>query len=58
LQADGPKSDSTLNSSRLTSSISQFKEIRRLNKAAPTIERFASRSRPENDRVGPTSTTP
>src|SRR5260370_32517803 len=52
LRADGSKSGSTLNSARLNSATSQFKDIRRLNKAAPTIERFASRSRPENDRVG------
>src|SRR4029079_4160817 len=57
-RADGSKSDSTSNSSRLTSSISQFKEVRRLNKAAPTVERFASRSRPENDHIGPPSAAP
>jgi hypothetical protein len=58
LRADGSKSGSILNSARLNSATSQFKDIRRLNKAAPTIERFGSRSRPENDRVGPPSATP
>jgi hypothetical protein len=53
LRADGSKSCSPLNSARLNSATSQFKNIRRLHKAAPTIERFASRSRPENHRVGP-----
>src|SRR6266498_672780 len=58
LQADDSKSGSILDSARLNSAISQFKDIRRLYKAAPTIERFASRSRPENDRVGSPSATP
>src|SRR4029077_20998702 len=58
LRADGSKSDSSLDSARLNGITSQFKDIRRLNKAAATIERFASRSRPENDRVGPPSATP
>src|SRR5215475_5108562 len=58
LRADGSKSDSTLNSARLSSVLSQFKDVRRLSKTASTIERFASGSRPENDRVGPSSVTP
>jgi hypothetical protein len=48
----------TIDSARLNSAASQFKNIRRRNKAAPTIKRFASRRRPENDRVGPPSATP
>ena len=40
LRADGSKSGSILNSARLNSATSQFKDIRRLNKAAPTIERL------------------
>src|SRR4029077_15342400 len=58
LRADGSKSGSLLDSAWLSSASSQFKDIRRLHKAAPTIERFASRSHPENDRVGPPTTTP
>jgi len=58
LQADGSKSCSPLNSARLNSATSQFKDIRRLHEAAPTIERSAFRSCPENDRVGPPSATP
>src|SRR5947207_9966191 len=58
LRADGSRSGSTSNSARLNSATSQLKDIRRLNKAAPTIKRFASRGRPENDRVGAPSATP
>src|SRR5882762_3934891 len=38
LRADGSKSASPLNAARLNSATSQFKDIRRLNQAAPTKE--------------------